>query len=79
MQKTSGLLATSLIKLKNLQLGYSIPDVWSKKLKISRARLFLSGENLLIITKYPGLDPEIGAGVGYPTMKQYSLGVNVTL
>lgn len=76
---TTWLYDASYIKLKNLQLGYSIPDVWSKKLKISRARLFLSGENLLIITKYPGLDPEIGAGVGYPTMKQYSLGVNVTL
>lgn len=75
---TYWLYNASYVKLKNLQLGYSIPNAWSGKLKISRARLFVSGENLLIITKYPGLDPEIGAGVGYPTMKQYSLGVNVT-
>ncbi|TDE17213.1 SusC/RagA family TonB-linked outer membrane protein [Dyadobacter psychrotolerans] len=75
---TFWLYDASYVKLKNLQLGYSIPDVWVKKAKMSRARIFLSGENLLILTKYPGLDPEIGSGVGYPTMKQYSLGVNVT-
>lgn len=76
---TSWLYNASYVKLKNLQLGYSIPDMLVRKLKMSRARVFMSGENLLIITKYPGLDPEIGPNVGYPTMKQYSLGINVTL
>ncbi|WP_343523999.1 TonB-dependent receptor [Pedobacter sp.] len=68
----------SYLKLKNLQVGYTLPEKISKKAAMSRARIFLSGENLFTITSYPGLDPEIGAGVSYPTMRQYSLGLNVT-
>ncbi|MCZ4245528.1 SusC/RagA family TonB-linked outer membrane protein [Pedobacter punctiformis] len=68
----------SYLKLKNLQIGYTLPEKISKKAAMSRARIFLSGENLFTITNYPGLDPEIGAGVSYPTMRQYSLGLNVT-
>jgi hypothetical protein len=67
----------SWIKLKNLQIGYNIPEKLAKKMLMSRARVYVSGENLLMITKYPGLDPEIGAGIGYPTMRQYALGINV--
>jgi TonB-linked SusC/RagA family outer membrane protein len=65
-------------KLKNMQVGYTISPKAGNRLPISKARIFVSGENLLTITKYPGLDPEMGAGVGYPTMKQYAMGVNVT-
>nr|WP_233166968.1 TonB-dependent receptor [Pedobacter sp. ASV2] len=68
----------SYLKLKNLQIGYTLPEKISKKAAMSRARIFLSGENLFTITNYPGLDPEIGSGVSYPTMRQYSLGLNVT-
>jgi TonB-linked SusC/RagA family outer membrane protein len=68
----------SYLKLKNLQIGYTLSERLSKKIAMSRLRLYVSGENLWTITKYPGLDPEIGAGVGYPTMRQYSLGLNVT-
>ncbi|WP_316804049.1 TonB-dependent receptor [Pedobacter nototheniae] len=68
----------SYLKLKNLQIGYTLSEKISKKAAMSRARVFLSGENLFTITNYPGLDPEIGAGVSYPTMRQYSLGLNVT-
>jgi hypothetical protein len=68
----------SWIKLKNLQIGYNLPAKWAQKALLQRARIYFSGENLLMITKYPGLDPEIGAGVDYPTMRQYALGVNLT-
>lgn len=68
----------SYLKLKNLQIGYTIPEKFSKKALISRARIYLSGENIWTITNYPGLDSEIGAGIGYPTMRQYSVGLNVT-
>jgi TonB-linked SusC/RagA family outer membrane protein len=67
----------SYVKLKNLQIGYTFPNALTKKAGIGIARLYLSGENLFTITNYPGLDPEIGNQVNYPTMRQYSLGVNV--
>jgi hypothetical protein len=68
----------SYMKLKNLQLGYTIPANVCNRFLINRARLFLSGENLLMITKFPGLDAEIGTAITYPTMKQYALGLNIT-
>lgn len=68
----------SWIKLKNLQVGYNLPAALAKKVLLQKARIYFSGENLLMITKYPGLDPEIGSGVSYPTMKQYAVGANLT-
>ncbi len=49
------------VKLKNLTLAYNIPSVVLGKLKVSNARFFVSGQNLAIITKYPGPDPEVSS------------------
>lgn len=68
----------SFLKIKNLQLGYTIPKSITKKILIERARVFYSAENLLTITSYPGLDPEVGDGFSYPTMRQHSFGINIT-
>jgi hypothetical protein len=68
----------SWIKLRNLQVGYNLPEAWTRKAFLQRARIYFSGENLLLITKFPGLDPEVGSGLAYPTMKQFSFGVNLT-
>lgn len=68
----------SYLKLKNLQIGYSLPRRWLEKIYINRLRVYVSGENLLTITSYPGLDPEIGASIEYPTMRRYALGINVS-
>jgi TonB-linked SusC/RagA family outer membrane protein len=66
------------MKLKNVQIGYNLPNSVINKMSIQKARIYFSGENLLLFTKYPGLDPEIGSGIDYPTMKQYAFGINVT-
>ena len=68
----------SYLKLKSLQIGYTLSAAALKKAGLSNIRLFAGGENLLTITKFPGLDPEIGPGLDYPTMRQYILGLNVT-
>jgi len=68
----------SYIKLRNLQLGYTIPTRLANKLHMQNLRVYLAGENLLTITQFPGLDPEIGSDAIYPTMRQFSLGLNVT-
>ncbi|MEX6686993.1 TonB-dependent receptor [Danxiaibacter flavus] len=68
----------SYIKLKNLQFGYTLPAALIRKAYMSNVRAYISAENLLIITSYPGMDPEIGADVNYPTMKQFAFGLNVT-
>ena len=78
----------SYIRLKNLQVGYSLPRSIINKLKIDKFRLYLSAQNLLTITDYSGLDPEIGATQGaldlgidrgfYPQSRTFLGGVNIT-
>jgi hypothetical protein len=66
------------MKLKNVQIGYSLPSKWMKKIAVKDLRFYVSGENLLTITKFPGMDPELGGTIGYPLMRQISLGAQVT-
>lgn len=73
------------IRLKNLQLGYSLPKTVTSKIGIARARFYLSGDNLFTITKMSKIfDPEtVGLsgyndGKTYPLAQIYSCGVNLT-
>lgn len=69
----------SYLKLKMLQVGYTLPKTWTKKAYISNLRVFVSGENLLTLTHYPGVDPEIGSGLNvYPISRLLSMGVNIS-
>ncbi|MDR3251181.1 MAG: TonB-dependent receptor [Tannerella sp.] len=77
---TSELYNASYVKLKTLQVGYTLPRAWTSKAYISSLRLFFSGENLLTITDFPGVDPEIGGGgfTSYPIPRMFSGGINVS-
>lgn len=48
----------SFTRLKNLQIGYSLPAKTLQKWRMAGARIYVSGQNLLTFTKYPGMDPE---------------------
>jgi TonB-linked SusC/RagA family outer membrane protein len=73
------LFDASYFKLKFLQFGYSLPQSLTSKLSINKLRLFVSGENLLTFTSYPGMDPEIGGSVNvYPLSKVLSGGLSIT-
>lgn len=50
----------SFLKLKTLSLGYSLPSTLIDKLKMSKFRIYVTGQNLWFSTKYDGTDPEIG-------------------
>jgi len=72
----------AFFRIKTLQLGYTIPQSITEKAGIEKARIYVSGNNLLTITKYKGFDPEIGAGSGvdrgiYPQPRFYLVGINV--
>ena len=72
----------SYLRLKNVTFGYNFSNGIIKKLGLESLRLYFSGDNLLTITKYPGLDPErvsSGSLVNYPQNKIFSFGVNVKL
>lgn len=65
------------IKLKNLSIGYTLPDEWVENLKMEKVRFYVSGENLLTITGFEGIDPEMMQATGYAPMRQYAFGVNI--
>ncbi|MBK5720902.1 SusC/RagA family TonB-linked outer membrane protein [Dysgonomonas sp. Marseille-P4677] len=75
---TKWLYDGSFLKLKNLTFGYTIPKILVRKVYADNIRFFFSGENLLTITGYPGIDPEMRASIGYLTYRQFAFGVNVT-
>lgn len=70
----------SYLRLKNVQLGYTLPARWTEKIKMSRCRIYVSGSNLFTLTDYSGYDPEVGGGVdygNYPQSRTFMLGVNI--
>jgi len=76
----------SYIRLKNIQLGYTLPESINEKISIAKLRIFISGENMLTFTKYDGFDPEIASGgyttIGidrgiYPQARTVSFGTNI--
>lgn len=67
----------SFIRLKNIQLGYTIPASIIQKISLSSVRVYGSLENYLTFTKYKGFDPEVN-GANYPTLKQALIGLSVS-
>lgn len=74
----------SYVRLKNLQVGYTFPSEWMKKIHISNLRIYFSGENLWTHTKMiKVLDPEslevskMKSGGSYPLSRTYSFGLSV--
>jgi hypothetical protein len=72
------------LRLKNLVIGYSLPDKWMEKVKVQRCRFYLSGENLLTWTPFETsyIDPEQPVadsnGRSYPLSKTISVGLDIT-
>lgn len=67
-------------RLKNIQLGYTVPRKITTKFWVQDLRVYFSADNLVTLTKYEGLDPEKPANSGdlYPTTKTYTVGINVS-
>ena len=70
----------SFLRLKNIELGYSLPkNLWRNTTVISGIRLFVRGTNLLTFSKFDLWDPEVDntTGAAYPTMKSLSAGFEI--
>jgi TonB-linked SusC/RagA family outer membrane protein len=88
---TKYLESGDFLRLGNLTVGYTFKGAFIDRIKLKSARLFVSGENLFVITSYSGFDPEVdtnkalngvpSAGMdylSYPRDKSISFGLNVT-
>lgn len=83
----------SYMRIQNITLGYTLPENLSNRLRIKRLRIYGTIENLWTVTKYSGLEPEIGSSVGwnakpldfgvdaatYPHPRTFIVGVNLSL
>ncbi len=78
----------SFLRGRTIQLGYSVPSTLANKLKLSRARVYVQGQNFFTITNYSGPDPDISIQGGdlqmgldesaYPNPRQFLVGLNLT-
>ena len=78
----------SFLRLRNLSIGYTLPNHIAKKVAMKSARIYFTATNLFTLTKYTGLNPEISIGGSsttpgvdngnYPLSRTYTLGLNVS-
>ncbi|MBR5101595.1 MAG: SusC/RagA family TonB-linked outer membrane protein, partial [Muribaculaceae bacterium] len=71
----------SYLRLKNVQLGYTLPKAWLSKVGVKNVRVYAQMSNVFTITKYKGFDPEVAGGVdygNYPQARTFLMGANLT-
>ena len=77
----------SFLLLRNVQLSYTLPSDWTKKIRFNNLRVYISGSNLHYWTKYSGYTPEIVSSVpfdsgidrgAYPVSRLYTVGLNAS-
>ena len=67
----------SFLKIRNIQFGYTVPQNLTQMVHVQRVRVYCSLENFFTFTSFKGFDPEV-SGMNYPTMKQCTLGLNIS-
>lgn len=77
----------SYLRLRNIQLGYTLPSALTQKVMLQNVRFYISGQNLFTISGYSGIDPEVGQSASlsrgvdygiYPQSRVITGGINVT-
>lgn len=79
----------SYLRIKNIALGYTLPNVISQRWRFDQVRLYVNIQNLHTFTNYTGYDPEIGVSTAsanvygldngrYPSPRVYSAGINLS-
>ena len=77
----------SYFRMRNLQIGYTLPASLTRKINVSKARIYIQGTNLFTITKYTNINPDIQSNddraasvdIGaYPVVRQFFIGANIS-
>ncbi len=70
----------SYLRVKNVRLAYTLPSRWADKMKLKRTQFYVSAQNLITLTNYTGMDPEVGGGVDqgfYPQARTLLTGITI--
>ncbi|HEY5471248.1 MAG TPA: SusC/RagA family TonB-linked outer membrane protein, partial [Bacteroidales bacterium] len=73
-----GYYNASFIRLSNATLGYNLPENLISRASISKLRVYLTMQNIFVITKYPGTDPESGSSMNVPNPRTTMFGINMS-
>ena len=69
----------SFLRLKQVEIGYTIPQRFTEKIKMNNLRFYVSGTNLLVFSKFKMWDVEMaGNGLGYPNQRVINFGLNLS-
>ncbi len=70
----------SFLRLKSVEVGYSLPDKWIKTARVQGVRVYMNGNNLLTFKKMPidTVDPEQPSALSYPLTRMVNFGLNIT-
>jgi hypothetical protein len=69
----------SFLRLKQAEIGYSLPEELIRKVRLNTLRVYISGSNLLMFSKFKLWDVEMGGnGLGYPIQRVYNAGIQLT-
>jgi len=66
--------SASYLRMQNVRVGYNLPVKWANRVKMQRLKAYFSGQNLFVITKYSGLDPEVGSLNQNPILQNIDYG-----
>ena len=71
----------SYLRLKNLEVGYTLPTKWTNRIHLNKIRVYFMGTNLLTFSKFDLWDPEMGSTTGekYPLSRTFTLGLTLNL
>lgn len=69
----------SFIRLKNIAVGYSLSPALTQKWKLTSLRIFVQAQNILTITNYKGLDPEVQVVTSLPQLRIFTGGIQLSL
>jgi TonB-linked SusC/RagA family outer membrane protein len=80
MQSTWFMQDATFLRLKNVEIGYTLPGDWLKRFNLTNLRVYLSGTNLMYFSRFKLWDPEMaGNGLGYPVQRVINVGINIGL
>ncbi|HEX4850336.1 MAG TPA: SusC/RagA family TonB-linked outer membrane protein, partial [Puia sp.] len=68
----------SFVRLKNVSISYQLSPVWLQRAHIQNCRIYMQGQNLLTITSYKGLDPEVQTRYNLPLLRVVIAGIQLT-
>ena len=72
------LVDASFIRLQNVSLSWMLPADWTRRAKMDQVRLYIQGQNLLVFTRYRGIDPET-QGLSLPPLRWITTGVQLSI